>query len=414
MIQGYSEYAKGNNPGISLDELRTIQNFIVTFYFNLKNLRPLGRGSALSLPAGRDSRPPEAGKLSRNILFRTALNLTGTSPWFLISKEKQMGKKKIFISYSRDNLEFVTRLVDSLRKKGEEVWFDSHIRSGNQWDNTIEQEVRKADVLITVLSDTSVTSHNVMDEVSLAMDLGKTIIPIKIRECEIPMRLRRYQYIDFTNDIQWAFDRLLDDINNVENPKPTRRPPRPKPAKKSGGLVPFLIGGLVFVAIFVVIGIMATDKETGAIQPVIKNEIREPGEEELTGKNDGNTNKDRDTKKKEPAKKDVLIPVDHSEDSGEEDYVYDDEEDEEEIPTSVGVVIYQNPYGQVTVNKAAGGYPQIGDVLFALTPLEVYNENRYAIGDYINVGEQIKVLDIYPMTQDGFIFLKVTYLQRGY
>jgi hypothetical protein len=311
-----------------------------------------------------------------------------------------MAKKKIFISYSRDNLDFVTRLVDSLRKRGETVWFDSHIRSGNQWDNTIEREVRNADLLITVLSDTSVTSHNVMDEVSLAMDLGKTIIPIKIRECEIPMRLRRYQYIDFTEDQQWAFNKLIEDINEELPKGPVRRPRKREKVKSSNLLVPFLIGGLVFVGIFVGIGIMVTDEEPTEITPINRNLP-------IT-----NNEHDPDTpgdEKAEPVKKDFVVPVDSGQEAMEDEYV-----EEAELPTSVGMVIYQNPLGQVTVNKAAGGYPQIGDVLYAITPLEVYNENRYANGDFIYVGEEIQVLEIFPMTQDGYIFLKVRYMERGF
>jgi len=37
-----------------------------------------------------------------------------------------------------------------------------------------------------------------MDEVSYALEKGKHVIPILIKECQIPFRLKRLQYINFT------------------------------------------------------------------------------------------------------------------------------------------------------------------------------------------------------------------------
>ncbi|NNK53029.1 MAG: toll/interleukin-1 receptor domain-containing protein, partial [Flavobacteriaceae bacterium] len=124
-----------------------------------------------------------------------------------------MSKKKVFISYSRADSDYVSGLVDALRSKGFDVWFDKNIRSGNEWDNTIEREIKNADAMVLILSDTSVQSDNVKDEMSYAMQLSKSVIPIKIEECDVPMRLARKQFIDFT---QVGFDpgvnRLVDDI----------------------------------------------------------------------------------------------------------------------------------------------------------------------------------------------------------
>jgi hypothetical protein len=52
--------------------------------------------------------------------------------------------------------------------------------------------------VLVVLSPDSVDSQNVMDEVSLAFDEKKRIVPILLRQCNIPFRLRRVQHVDFT------------------------------------------------------------------------------------------------------------------------------------------------------------------------------------------------------------------------
>ncbi|RMA64286.1 toll/interleukin-1 receptor domain-containing protein [Ulvibacter antarcticus] len=125
-----------------------------------------------------------------------------------------MSKPKIFVSYSRADTDYVSRLVEDLRTNGFDVWFDANIRTGNEWDNTLEAEIKKADVMVLILSATSVDSENVKDEMSYAMNLDKFVNPIKIEECDIPMRLARRQYVDF-NTMGYAdgLDRLIVDIN---------------------------------------------------------------------------------------------------------------------------------------------------------------------------------------------------------
>ena len=48
-----------------------------------------------------------------------------------------------------------------------------------------------------------------MDEVSFALEEGKTVIPILYRECAIPFRLRRVQYLDFTRNYDAGLGDLL-------------------------------------------------------------------------------------------------------------------------------------------------------------------------------------------------------------
>jgi hypothetical protein len=57
----------------------------------------------------------------------------------------------------------------------------------------------------------------VMDEVSYALDEGKLVVPVLIRSCNIPLRLRRVQYIDFTADYDTGFAQLLRALG-IEQP----------------------------------------------------------------------------------------------------------------------------------------------------------------------------------------------------
>lgn len=123
----------------------------------------------------------------------------------------------IFFSYSRVDSPFVLKLAKDLRQAGVNIWLDQlDIAAGSHWDSSIEKALHGSKTLLIILSPTSVASENVMDEVSYALEEGKTVIPILHSTCETPFRLRRLQRIDFTGDYQSGFDHLLEAINVKE------------------------------------------------------------------------------------------------------------------------------------------------------------------------------------------------------
>ena len=134
-----------------------------------------------------------------------------------------MAIEKTFFSYSRDDSEFVLKLAKDLRAAGANIWLDQlDIVAGKRWDAEIETALQNSQGQLVILSPSSVESNNVMDEVSFALENGKVVIPIIYKECQIPFRLKRLQYIDFTGDYKTAFDRLLSALNletpqNVQN-----------------------------------------------------------------------------------------------------------------------------------------------------------------------------------------------------
>jgi len=107
---------------------------------------------------------------------------------------------QIFISYSRSDADFATRLAQGLEKAGYEVWFDqADIKTGSRWDDEIVKGLDASQVFLVLLSNSSAASQNVKDEIGYAIDHNKQILPILIEACEVPFRLRRVQYVDFTN-----------------------------------------------------------------------------------------------------------------------------------------------------------------------------------------------------------------------
>lgn len=105
-----------------------------------------------------------------------------------------------FISYSRVNQQFAIKLTCELKSAGFSVWMDQFdIPTGARWDDEIEKALRTCQVFMFIMTPDSIASENAKDEVGYAIDHGKRIMPVLLEECEIPLRLRRFQHVDFTH-----------------------------------------------------------------------------------------------------------------------------------------------------------------------------------------------------------------------
>ena len=153
---------------------------------------------------------------------------------------------KAFVSYSRADVDFVLRLCQDLRAAGASIWLDKFdIHPGEEWDEAIERGLSECGRMLIVLSPNSVASENVLDEIGSALSRKKTIIPVLYRDCEVPYRLNRIQYVDFRTNYDEALKSLLSAIKDAGgNPQAV---PVPVAHDRSRRL--YLLAGAVAVAI---------------------------------------------------------------------------------------------------------------------------------------------------------------------
>lgn len=108
-------------------------------------------------------------------------------------------ERSTFISYSRVDKEFALRLAKELRSSGYPVWLDQlDIPTGSRWDDEVEKALQECSIFMIILTPGSITSMNVKDEIGFAIDHGKRILPVLVEKCQVPLRLSRFQYVDFT------------------------------------------------------------------------------------------------------------------------------------------------------------------------------------------------------------------------
>src|SRR5262249_6685835 len=85
----------------------------------------------------------------------------------------------VFISYSRDDLEFADQLDAALAKFGFSTTLDRReVAGGEDWKNRLVNLIRDADTVVFVLSPSSVGSPECREELETASRLAKRIVPI--------------------------------------------------------------------------------------------------------------------------------------------------------------------------------------------------------------------------------------------
>jgi adenylate cyclase len=152
----------------------------------------------------------------------------------------------VFISYKRENLAAVHRLVEALRAEGVAVWWDQDIPPNAPWEATIERELAAAKLVIVAWSPASVASDNVKAEARWARGQGR-LLQVFVAACEPPLFFGERQGVDLKD---WsggatdpAFRALLQAVRAGPAPPPADTPaPLPAlawPGKPSIAVMPF-------------------------------------------------------------------------------------------------------------------------------------------------------------------------------
>ena len=110
-------------------------------------------------------------------------------------------KAKVFISYSRDNIDFADQLEAALECTGFDPLIDRHsIPGGEDWKAQLRHMILEADSVVFVLSSRSAASKLCEWEVEEADKHNKRLIPIVCGSLEgvsVPPRLANLNYIYF-------------------------------------------------------------------------------------------------------------------------------------------------------------------------------------------------------------------------
>jgi hypothetical protein len=112
-------------------------------------------------------------------------------------------KLKVFLSYSRKDGAFAQELLAALELLGFEAYLDKQdIAPGEPWEERLGSLIRLADTVVFMLSPNSLASEHCGWEVEQTARAGKRLVPViltEIPDSSVPERLRRLNYVYFTN-----------------------------------------------------------------------------------------------------------------------------------------------------------------------------------------------------------------------
>src|SRR6185436_14909945 len=125
---------------------------------------------------------------------------------------------KVFISYSRKDIEFAKRLTRELQKSDLDFWIDwEGIPPTVDWWKEIEKGIEEADIFLFLISPDSTKSKVCKQEIESAVKNGKRLIPLVVRDIkgdEAPPELSHLNWIFLReqDNFDAAFEKLLTGI----------------------------------------------------------------------------------------------------------------------------------------------------------------------------------------------------------
>lgn len=130
----------------------------------------------------------------------------------------------IFISYSKQDIDFVRYLRAMLEAENFYVWMDeARLHPGDEWWESIVQNIDAASALIVVMSPNSLDSKWVRREILYAESVNKPIYPVLLAG-DNWSRLADIQFEDMRAGLRAKLSRrFIASLGGVQPPKPTVR-----------------------------------------------------------------------------------------------------------------------------------------------------------------------------------------------
>jgi two-component system cell cycle response regulator DivK len=120
---------------------------------------------------------------------------------------------RVFLCHASPDKSRVRELYERLKTDAFDPWLDEeNLLPGQNWQDEIAKAVRTADVVAVCLSAAATTKTGfVQREIKLALDAAEErpegkifLVPVRLEECEVPERLRRWQWVNLYDPAGYA------------------------------------------------------------------------------------------------------------------------------------------------------------------------------------------------------------------
>lgn len=154
----------------------------------------------------------------------------------------------VFVSYAREDAAKAKAIAVALEQASFDVWFDERIHSGSEFSREIEEALKNASAVVVLWSGNSIESAWVRDEAAEGRDSGR-LVAVLLDDCRPPIGFRQYQTTDLSRWSGRGRPKQIDDIIAAVSAKGGERPSKPLPRPKERARAPWMVGGLLLLAV---------------------------------------------------------------------------------------------------------------------------------------------------------------------
>lgn len=105
------------------------------------------------------------------------------------SKPYKGSNNYIYVSYAHSDAERVFPLIKRFQDDGYPIWYDEGMAPGNEWQSEMADALLNSSLLVVFISDNSMSSANVKDEIRFALAQKLNILSIYLDETQLPHQL---------------------------------------------------------------------------------------------------------------------------------------------------------------------------------------------------------------------------------
>ena len=124
-----------------------------------------------------------------------------------------MDNKYVFISYSHNDSEKVVSIINALKARGIDIWYDEGIEAGTEWPEYIAEKIYGASVFIAFMTPSAAASMNCRNEINYAISLGKEMLIVYLE----PTTLSAGMQLQLGSIQAMFYNRSKNDVEFIEN-----------------------------------------------------------------------------------------------------------------------------------------------------------------------------------------------------
>jgi hypothetical protein len=135
----------------------------------------------------------------------------------------------VFLSYAAQDAPEARKLEQALALTGIDVWSDRKLRAGDQWARVISEALENAEVILVLISPSSLASEWVAREWQIALTRSKRVIPVLVHGAtfaDLPPMLADIQAVRLDNDdpaVIRKLARAIQSFSGSTEPLPVRQ-----------------------------------------------------------------------------------------------------------------------------------------------------------------------------------------------